>query len=154
MHYYRCCWETSKAGFQDAFARDPAAHTTTISRLLCDFKQHNLFQTCMNPTTGLNNNVHTQKHSMLLTILCHLIMRGTFPFLKESIFLNLMCLSFVLQRQIKEVSSILSKFPSKSNVAHEGGYVSLLHEAHGLCPSQHETPWLQIWEKEWSVSII
>lgn len=62
-------------------------------------------------------------------------------------FLNLMCLSFVLQRQIK-VSPILSKFPRKSNVVHVGGYVSRLHEAHELCPSQHETPWLQIRGKE------
>lgn len=65
---------------------------------------------------------------------------------KGKYFLNLMCLSFVPQRQIKEVSSILSKFPSKSKVAHVGGYVSL-HEAHKLCPSQHETPWFQIWGK-------
>lgn len=48
--------------------------------------------------------------------------------------------SFICTSETDEVSSILSKFPSKSNVAHVGGYVSLLHEAHGLCPSQHETP--------------
>lgn len=83
---------------------------------LFDFKQHDLFQTCMNNWIEQFNE---QQCSYTKTV-CY---NYSLPLNERNVsifegkyFLNLTCLSFVLQRQIKEVSPILSKFPSRSNV--------------------------------------
>lgn len=57
---------TADEGFEP-LPPDPAADTTMAVTLLCVFKQHNLFQTCMNPNNWIENSiflVHTQKHNV------------------------------------------------------------------------------------------
>lgn len=68
MHYCPTAVEwTVDQEFQDTPTPKPATDTTIILMLLCVFKQHNLFQTCMNPNNWIENSivlVHIKKHNV------------------------------------------------------------------------------------------